>query len=1045
LGLRERTGEAPADAVTDYVRDRSLLLVLDNLEQVTRAAGAIAALLAAAASLRILATSRSPLRIAAEHVFAVPPLAGADAVRLFVERARAARSDFAATGEDADAVSEVCAQLDGLPLAIELAAARMRVLSPRALLGRIDRRLPLLTGGGRERDLRQQTLRATIQWSYDLLSPAEQTLLSRLSVFVGGCRLDAAEAVCNPKGELGINTLEGLTSLLEQSLVRPWNDADGEPRFGMLETIREFAGEHEEAGVRDRHAEYFLAVARDGERGFEGPDWRGWRDRLQAEIDNIRAAMRRALDTSDGELALSLSSSLQGFLIEQWRPLEARDLLTSALGVATDQTSPKLRADALLARSRVPVRDGGDREDAVAALGRYRELGDTRGVAESLVALGFYELGARRLAAAGRRADEARHCLRVAGLDERLPRLMSLRMLAAPTFEEAHRRGQDTIRALRALGAVRRIGLVYANLAVFALEDDRPRDALSLAEQALEPATAAADETAIADAHGTEAHAALALGDLARAARAFTAELRICRRFAYFELVPEALLGVAAIAAERRDVRRSGLLAGAARAATDRRLELVYLSTEGLPPRIWKRHRRCRARRTSRMASRCRRRRKAQRRGRRSSRARVLRRRVGARGDSLKESRYVGGPTGAGAAALSPDPTPHGCSCRPAVTADARSSRDAALVPRPDRAAPSRSMWQLLDWETLTASRKVGANGGPAPAVARRVRSQSRRSRTGTCPPPERAPPDRSPRGGRLHPAPSGRADLREHSFHSRRRVHEQHARHAVAGIAEVMLRSPRNEDHAAGLGSVHVVYNVKIYDAVQEDEGLILRIVDMWRRPGLCGHKGLEHGERPAGLRTGQERRVCVAHEENRVPAARGNVHRLNGLFHCRALLEPGGSLVDDDANASRCGGQPIAPSGPGGETGQLARRWLLCSPGRSGPAGPMRAAPFASTRQRGSGQSHRPRHGPDSIEATVGSSGAPAAASPAGRANAATRGSTLDHCLVPGSVSPDLMRAHASSPRPCKSDTRCTGLDTDLPETTRCQFELTNVLLSI
>jgi predicted ATPase/class 3 adenylate cyclase len=590
LGLRERTGEAPADVVTEYVRDRSLLLVLDNLEQVTRAAAAIAALLAAAPALRILATSRAPLRIAAEHVFAVPPMAGTDAVRLFVDRARAARSDFAATGEDADAVSDVCAQLDGLPLAIELAAARMRVLSPRALLGRIDRRLPLLTGGGRERDVRQQTLRATIQWSYDLLSPAEQTLLSRLSVFVGGCRLDAAEAVCNPNGELGIDTLEGLISLLEQSLVRRWDDADGEPRFGMLETIREFAREHEETGARDRHAEHFLAVARDGERGLGGPDWCGWRDRLQADIDNIGAAMKRALDTSDGELALSISASVQGFLIERWRPLEARSLLTSALGVATDQTPPKLRADALLARSHVPVRDGGDREDAEAALGLYRELGDARGVAESLVALGFYELAAGRVPAARRRAEEARHCLRVAGLDERLPRLMSLRMLAAPTFEEASRLGQDAIGALRALGAVRRIGLVYANLAVFALEDDRPRDALSLAEQALEPATAAADETAIADAHGTEAHAALALGDLARAARAFTAELRICRRYAYFELVPEALLGVAAIAAERRDVRRSGLLAGAARAATDRRLDLVYLSTEGLPPRIWKRH-----------------------------------------------------------------------------------------------------------------------------------------------------------------------------------------------------------------------------------------------------------------------------------------------------------------------------------------------------------------------------------------------------------------------------------------------------------------------
>jgi predicted ATPase len=596
LRLRERSGQAPADAVTEYVRDRSVLLVLDNLEHVSDAAGAIAALLSAAPKLRILATSRAPLRLTAEHVVAVPPLPDVDATRLFDERARAARSDYDATGKDTEAVREICARLDGLPLAIELAAARMRVLSPRALLERLDEPLRLLTDGGRERDQRQQTLRATIQWSYALLSDEEQALLARLSVFVRGWRLDAADAVCNPRSEAGIDTLEGVSSLLDQSLIRRRDDLDGEPRFWMLETIRVFAAEHLSAsapavdGLRTRHAQHYLALAKVGGRGLEGPDWRGWRDRLQADIDNIRAAMRRALDTSDDELALSLAASLHGFLIEQWRPLEAHDLLSSALGVASDETSPKLRADALLARSRVPVEDGEDRKDAEAALGLYRELQDARGVAESLVALGFYELAAGRRAAASRYADKARQCLRVAGLDERLPVLLSLRMLAAPTFDEANRRGQDAIRALRAQRAFRRVGLFYANLAVFALEDDRHGEALALAEQALEPAIEADDETAIADARGTEGHAALALGDLARAALAFAAELRICRRFAYFELVPDALFGVAAIAAERRDIRRSGLLAGAARAALARRLDLVYVSSDRLAARIWTRH-----------------------------------------------------------------------------------------------------------------------------------------------------------------------------------------------------------------------------------------------------------------------------------------------------------------------------------------------------------------------------------------------------------------------------------------------------------------------
>ena len=255
LGLRDMGGHPALERLKAYLRSRSTLLLLDNFEQILPAAPVVADLLASSHGLKVLVTSREPLRLRGEHEYAVPPLALPDvrapatpssisqyaAVALFLARAVAIRADFAVTVENASAVAEICTRLDGLPLAIELAAARVRLLTPQAMVGRLERRLPLLTGGARDLPARQQTLRDTIAWSHDLLDDPERRLFRRLSVFVGGWTLEAAEAVCNPDGD--VDVLGGLESLVAKNLVRRDDTGHGDVRFRMLETIREYADE----------------------------------------------------------------------------------------------------------------------------------------------------------------------------------------------------------------------------------------------------------------------------------------------------------------------------------------------------------------------------------------------------------------------------------------------------------------------------------------------------------------------------------------------------------------------------------------------------------------------------------------------------------------------------------------------------------------------------------------------------------------------------------------------------------------------------------
>src|SRR5215212_250291 len=331
LGLTESGAQPPEELLKGFLRDRQTLLVLDNFEQVLESAPLLDELLSSAPGLTILATSRAPLKLYGEHEFPVPPLSLPDpgslppvehliqyeAVKLFVDRAKAVRPDFSVTEENASAMAEICARLDGLPLAIELAAARIKLLPPQALLSRLGNRLKLLTGGARNLPERQRTLRSAIEWSYELLDEGEKLLFGRLGVFSGGAALEAIEAVCDAQGDIRVDVFDGVSSLLDESLLRQEEGLDGEPRFTMLETIHEYASEKlEEDGeaeeLRRLHAEYFLALAEEAEPGLKGPEQELWFARLEPEHNNMRAALSWAIERGEGELGLRLAGALWG-------------------------------------------------------------------------------------------------------------------------------------------------------------------------------------------------------------------------------------------------------------------------------------------------------------------------------------------------------------------------------------------------------------------------------------------------------------------------------------------------------------------------------------------------------------------------------------------------------------------------------------------------------------------------------------------------------------------------------------------------------------
>ncbi len=414
LGVREADDRPLANQLAGFLHDRLLLLVLDNLEQVLASAPQIADLLTACPDLTILTTSRAALHISGERIFDVPPLglaswteasgepppftelAGAEAVRLFVARAQAARPDFALTEANAAAVAAICRRVDGLPLAIELAAARVNVLPPPALLARLDKRLALLTGGARDLPQRLRTMHDAIGWSYDLLDADEQGLFRRLAIFVGGFTLEAAEAVAGDNLSRGsrLDLLEGISSLVDKSLVRWEAGEDGEPRYLLLETLREFGLEQlaaggEEEAVRRQHALWCLALAERAESKLLGSEQGRWAEQLDQEHPNLRAALAWLTEAGEAELALRLGNALFLFWFLRGHLREGTVWIEHALERAT-HAPPDMRSRALFAAGMLTWARG-DFQQAEAigdrALSLAHEHGLELGMATSLYLL----------------------------------------------------------------------------------------------------------------------------------------------------------------------------------------------------------------------------------------------------------------------------------------------------------------------------------------------------------------------------------------------------------------------------------------------------------------------------------------------------------------------------------------------------------------------------------------------------------------------------------------------------------------------------------
>ena len=469
-----------------------------------------------------------------------------------MQRAQAARPDFHLTADNARAVAAICDRLDGLPLAIELAAARVRLLPPPILLSRLERRLQVLVGGARDLPPRQQTLRGAISWSYDLLEPGEQALFRRLAVFVAGCTLEAAEAVCQAIDNLPLEVLDGLESLVSKSLLRQDMRSDGEPCFTMLETIREYAAERlavsgEEAAIQRAHAAYYLALAEEVEPALTGPAHETWLKRTEEEHDNYRAALGWALRHGETRMALRLAIGLQWFWYFRGHLREGRQWLEAALAMP-GTVPPDIRASALSGAGSLATAQGDARrarELLEASLALWREVGDDAWTSRVLHNLGVLAL---------LEGDEARA---TALLEESLA---LARDLDDPDFAQT---GQILNLAYLAIAALSR--------------GDHPR-ATELAQQSLALSRAAGFAPGISEALNTLGWVAVEEGDTARAALLLSESLALLRDTGNRQGLPWNLESAAAVAGSLGHGTRAARLLGAADA-------LRELIGSPLPPR----------------------------------------------------------------------------------------------------------------------------------------------------------------------------------------------------------------------------------------------------------------------------------------------------------------------------------------------------------------------------------------------------------------------------------------------------------------------------
>ena len=592
LGVREVGGQFLPATLKHTLRDQHLLLVLDNVEQVVDAAPLIAELLQAAPRLKVLLTSRVVVGVYGEHLFDVPPLSHPEpdplppladlseyeAIRLFAERAQAMQPDFVVGGDNAALVAAICYRLEGLPLAIELAAARIRFFPLPILLARLDQRLPLLTGGSRTLPMRQQTLRATIDWSYNLLDAEEQRLFWRLSVFVGGWSLEAAAAICAVPVTRPDDVQQGICSLLDQHLLRQRAGRDGTPRFTMLETLREYALERlmasgEAERLRRLHATYYLRLAEDAEPQLRGPRRRYWLQRLSDERDNLRAVMAWSQLAPDGAaLGLRVAASLWDFWVAY--PSEGQGWLDAAQEQCsrTPSGSEAPRAKALLASGFLAAfvgqyaRSNRLLEESLAL---YQKLGNRRGAAYALLYRGSNAGVQADYARASSLLEQSLTLLRehtdTYGIAYARLSLGDL-ALARGDLAGATAHFQESLTLSRALANPLWIGLATRSLARVAwMEDDESR-AVALLEESLVWFGDIASPHVIGEVLVDRARIAQRQGDTARAATLYTEALARYRRHGSNHLMADCLDGLAGVAATLGQAERGARLCGAAAA-----------------------------------------------------------------------------------------------------------------------------------------------------------------------------------------------------------------------------------------------------------------------------------------------------------------------------------------------------------------------------------------------------------------------------------------------------------------------------------------------
>jgi len=591
LGLIEASSQPPEEVLKGYLRDRHMLLVLDNFEQVLEAAPLIDEVLHAAPSVKVLVTSRTPLKLYGEHEFPIPPLslpqseamsstehlADYGAIRLFLDRTRAVNPEFSLTEENARAVAEICQRLDGLPLAIELAAARVKLLPPQALLSRLGNRLKLLTGGARNLPERQRTLRNTIEWSYGMLEEGEKTLFARLAVFSGGGTLEAIEVVCDAEGDLPVDPLEGVSSLLDKSLLRQVAEQEDEPRFEMLETIREFAleklEESADAGaVEHVHAEFYLALAEQAEPRLWGPEDAAWLERLEREHDNMRAALSWALDHEEVDLALRLGAALRWFWNMGGYYGEGRRWLEATLA-KEGGASPLARAKALEGLAWLANQQGDlDRAEAIAEdglrLSLEAKLGDVVAadfqnvLGDAARQRGDYERAAELLEESLKLHRKSRD---VSGLAWSLGNL-AIVSTDHGNYEQAKRLYEEGLALSRSLGGAELLGSYLISLGYEYLLEGDPKRARELNEEAVALYRRRGRKGTLQVALDNLGWSALIEGDHERSEALFEECLVLCRDLGDKLSGSESMDGFACAAGAEGEAERAARLFGAAEA-----------------------------------------------------------------------------------------------------------------------------------------------------------------------------------------------------------------------------------------------------------------------------------------------------------------------------------------------------------------------------------------------------------------------------------------------------------------------------------------------